>query len=263
MSASIEERKEDAQNAFEKARTHSDAGQDAIALKILNISLRLYETPEALALKEWIEAWGADSPAGLKARSELQARTYYEIFDIQCFAPFPIPSLKKKYLTLSRDLHPDKSKARQAEDAFKLLGLAHSTLTDEYQKARYDCKLQGLPPPPKPAGYGEPATSSPAGPSPREQRRRQREEQQQEEPAEDAETKRARSEASTECAAIVKGLKGPALRYVCEKQNLTKGGTVQVLSMRVSMHFQAVTGNNADPTAGLRRLQQLIADFEQ
>ena len=125
---------EDAANALDKARKHAEAGQDSVALRLCSISLRLHETAEARELKEWIENWGADTPAGLKARSVLSANNYYEIFGVQYLAPYPINGLKKIYYTLSRDLHPDKSKANGAEDAFKLVSQAHATLTDEYQK---------------------------------------------------------------------------------------------------------------------------------
>ena len=243
---------EDAASALDKARKHAEAGQDSVALRLCSISLRLHETAEARELKEWIENWGADSPAGLKARSVLSANNYYEIFGVQYLAPYPINGLKKIYYTLSRDLHPDKSKAKGAEDAFKLVGQAHTTLTDEYQKQCYDAKLQGLPKPAKPAGYGEPAASPAQRRSPRSQPQQQQDQQDQQE----------RMKAASECADILRSLKGALLKYICERINVTKSGNVTDLKIRLSSHFQAVAAGNPDPQFGLRQLRQLVSEFE-
>ena len=248
---SLAEKQEDAAEALSRAIKHRDAGDDSTALRLANMSMRIHANDGARELVEWIEKFGDGSKYALAADSVLSSPNYYDIFNLPYLAPFPIQSLHKSYLKMSRDLHPDRAKARRSEEAFKHLGTAKACLSDEYLKTKYDCQLQGLPPPPKPPGYGV----DPNG-SPQNQTRGQRQQQ--------AEQEAQRAHTAACIATIVKSLKLQVLRYVCESLQLTKSGNKTELSLKVQSHFSAECARN-DPQAALAQLNELTrrySDYE-
>lgn len=74
----------------------------------------------------------------------LDRTTYYSILGLASNATSS--EVHKSYLKLARLLHPDKTKSDKCEELFKAVVHAHSILTDENQKLRYDrdLKIKGL-----------------------------------------------------------------------------------------------------------------------
>lgn len=70
---------------------------------------------------------------------ELDQTTLYSILGLSSNATHT--EISKSYKNLARRLHPDKSKSTYSEELFKLIVEAHSTLTDEQEKSRYDREL--------------------------------------------------------------------------------------------------------------------------
>ncbi|CAI4538585.1 AGK_G0028370.mRNA.1.CDS.1 [Saccharomyces cerevisiae] len=75
---------------------------------------------------------------------QLDRTTYYSILGLTSNATSS--EVHKSYLKLARLLHPDKTKSDKSEELFKAVVHAHSILTDEDQKLRYDrdLKIKGL-----------------------------------------------------------------------------------------------------------------------
>ncbi|CAI4044361.1 hypothetical protein SUVZ_10G0440 [Saccharomyces uvarum] len=74
----------------------------------------------------------------------LDRTTYYSILGLTSNATSS--EVHKSYLKLARLLHPDKTKSDKCEELFKAVVHAHSVLTDEDEKLRYDqnLKIKGL-----------------------------------------------------------------------------------------------------------------------
>ncbi|CAL9736213.1 hypothetical protein MOSE0_J04566 [Monosporozyma servazzii] len=70
---------------------------------------------------------------------ELDQTTFYSILGLSSNAT--PTEISKSYKNLARRLHPDKSKSTYSEDLFKLIVQAHSILTDEQKKLKYDREL--------------------------------------------------------------------------------------------------------------------------
>lgn len=49
--------------------------------------------------------------------------------------------IRKSYMRLARELHPDKSKSRKAAELFKIVAHAHSVLTDKEKRLKYNEEL--------------------------------------------------------------------------------------------------------------------------
>lgn len=75
---------------------------------------------------------------------QLDRTTYYSTLGLTSNATSY--EVHKSYLKLARLLHPDKTKSDRSEELFKAVVHAHSILTDEDQKLRYDrdLKIKGL-----------------------------------------------------------------------------------------------------------------------
>ncbi|AGO12247.1 AaceriAEL112Cp [[Ashbya] aceris (nom. inval.)] len=73
------------------------------------------------------------------ARIKLDETTYYSLLGL----PFGAPELhiRKAYMRLARELHPDKSKSKEAAELFKVVAHAHSVLTDKDKRLKYDRQL--------------------------------------------------------------------------------------------------------------------------
>ncbi|AAS52573.1 AEL112Cp [Eremothecium gossypii ATCC 10895] len=73
------------------------------------------------------------------ARIRLDETTYYSLLGL----PFGASELhiRKAYMRLARELHPDKSKSKEAAELFKVVAHAHSVLTDKEKRLKYDRQL--------------------------------------------------------------------------------------------------------------------------
>ena len=65
------------------------------------------------------------------AKQILGCKHHYEIFDLPPFTHVTSASLRRTWMQLSRKTHPDKSKARGAEAAIKVLNEAYKILTGD------------------------------------------------------------------------------------------------------------------------------------
>ncbi|CAL9731812.1 hypothetical protein MOUN0_M06018 [Monosporozyma unispora] len=70
---------------------------------------------------------------------ELDQTTLYSILGLSSNAS--TTEISKSYKNLARRLHPDKSKSTNSEELFKIIVEAHSILTDEQEKLKYDREL--------------------------------------------------------------------------------------------------------------------------
>ena len=67
----------------------------------------------------------------------MKMKDFYEILGVNKGTPFI--EIKAKYRSLAKKYHPDKNIGdKEAEDMFKLIGEAYSTLTDKDKRKRYD-----------------------------------------------------------------------------------------------------------------------------
>jgi curved DNA-binding protein CbpA len=65
---------------------------------------------------------------------------YYQILGLTKNASFD--EIKKKYKELAIKYHPDKNPTKDAEDQFKKINEAYKTLSDPYQRGRYDALFE-------------------------------------------------------------------------------------------------------------------------
>ncbi|CDO92317.1 unnamed protein product [Kluyveromyces dobzhanskii CBS 2104] len=70
---------------------------------------------------------------------QLDETTLYSILNLKYGASEV--QIRKSYMRLARQLHPDKSKSEEAAELFKKVAHAHFILTDKKEKAKYDGKL--------------------------------------------------------------------------------------------------------------------------
>lgn len=72
--------------------------------------------------------------------SQLDETTYYSTLGLLSNASSS--EIRKAYMLLAKELHPDKSKSSRSEDLFKVVSHAHSVLMDPIQKLEYDMELK-------------------------------------------------------------------------------------------------------------------------
>lgn len=71
---------------------------------------------------------------------ELDQTTFYSIFGLSSKASEK--EIRRSYIKLARELHPDKSKSDSSAEIFKIVVHAHSVLTDLEKKSFYDNSLK-------------------------------------------------------------------------------------------------------------------------
>eukprot|EP00966_Prymnesium_polylepis_P295435 6822267-Prymnesium_polylepis.1 len=132
---------EDAEQALELAYKHQEAGRDDEALRWAQKSLRLQDNQQAKVLVSWLERFGKGSEVDTEVRRVLKAPDFYAALGVARFC-VPDADVHKRFLRLSRMLHPDKSGARRTEDACKRVNEAYTTLKDDAKRAKYDSRLR-------------------------------------------------------------------------------------------------------------------------
>lgn len=70
---------------------------------------------------------------------QLDETTLYSVLNLKYGATEV--QIRKAYMKLARELHPDKSKSEEAGELFKKVAHAHFILTDKKEKMKYDSKL--------------------------------------------------------------------------------------------------------------------------
>eukprot|EP00242_Pyramimonas_sp_CCMP2087_P018379 CAMPEP_0198202768 /NCGR_PEP_ID=MMETSP1445-20131203/5983_1 /TAXON_ID=36898 /ORGANISM="Pyramimonas sp., Strain CCMP2087" /LENGTH=198 /DNA_ID=CAMNT_0043873849 /DNA_START=183 /DNA_END=779 /DNA_ORIENTATION=- len=169
----MESNKEDAQRSLEIAQRALADGQNEKAIKFAEKSDRLFPSPEAKRLLQTARTGGTGTtsapnstpnstarPASARAQpmssassqeplgppctpeqraavaSILRTKDFYEVLGISKGATDD--EIKKAYRKLALKLHPDKNKAKQADEAFKKVSRAYDTLSNGDKRAAYD-----------------------------------------------------------------------------------------------------------------------------
>ena len=71
------------------------------------------------------------------AAKDLYEKDFYKVLGVNKKAP--ADEIKKKYRSLARDLHPDKTKGdKKLEDRFKAVSEAYDILSDDKKRREYD-----------------------------------------------------------------------------------------------------------------------------
>ena len=217
--------KEEAQKVLEDAKRHKECGDDAGARRMIKVSLGLCELPEARELSEWLDKFGAGSEFATAVERVMSARDHYEIVGLPRFSLADEKDVHRRYLKMTRTLHPDKNKSRDAEAAFQSLTEAVRVLRDEEARAKYDAKLQAqAQAPPKAApparGRSQPPPQ-PRQPPPQPQQAPPPQPQKQREPPPDW--------VISEAVSLVNGLKNDALKSLCRRRGLQVAGSKDAL----------------------------------
>lgn len=81
---------------------------------------------------------GSGEVTRISVKAKPKARTYYQVLGVTPSATFE--QIHAAYLTLAKQLHPDKVKNKEEE--FKELALAYSHLKTEVSRRAYNIKLK-------------------------------------------------------------------------------------------------------------------------
>ena len=139
----VSEASAQATEALAVARRRLDQDDAEGARRFVEKALRLDPRhSEAGEFSAWLGKFGPGTKYDDAALAVLTATSHYAIFDLPKYQPVDATQLHKSFLKMSRLLHPDKSEAARAKEAFQLMNAAQQTLTDDVQKAKYDQKLR-------------------------------------------------------------------------------------------------------------------------
>ena len=128
--------RESARELLDRARVKVAAGDDDAAKRLVEKSLRLYETEQGRALLEHFVKYGPGSAAAIAVTRVLGAASHYKVMNLTTAAT--PAAVKKAYKALSLEVHPDRNHARGAEEAFKRLSEAYDKLSNANERAAYD-----------------------------------------------------------------------------------------------------------------------------
>jgi hypothetical protein len=240
---SLEDRIYNANFAYEAALRHRDGGDDSTALRIVEKSLRIHPTDAAKELEDWLKTFGEGSEYAKAVERVMAATDHYGVLGLPRYSLAEERDVHKKYLLLSRRLHPDKSKARNAEEAFKRLSEAKRVLEDDDAREKYDEKLQresqpsAAAPPraPAPPRAWEPPPA-PAAPS--------------------AETEALQAEGNR----VLESLSLNVLKKLCKRRHLAVSGNKADLHSRLTQMLGPLFYFN--PADALRTLREDILSVE-
>jgi len=162
----MESNREGAEQCYAKAVDAVKGGDRDKAIRMLQKSIRMFETEKATTLLEQIEKMqdmpksspnenenvrrrAAPQPEKSESRGDftpeqknivtriLQAKNdYYKILALEKGANEN--EIKKAYRKLALKLHPDKNQAPRADEAFKMVGKAYAVLSDQDKRDSYD-----------------------------------------------------------------------------------------------------------------------------
>jgi hypothetical protein len=129
-------------------KEEASRAKDAAGIKLQNAD---YVSAKRMALKAQRLFPGIENISQLLAVCEVHCCTsvkingetdWYGILQVEPTADNVL--LKKQYRKLALLLHPDKNKFAGAEAAFKLIGEAHMTLTDQVKRSFHDKKRKSV-----------------------------------------------------------------------------------------------------------------------
>lgn len=127
--------KEEASRAKDLASLKLQGGDYVGAKRIALKAQQLY--PGLENISQLLTVCEVHCCAALKINGETD---WYGILQVETNADDML--LKKQYRKLALLLHPDKNKYAGAEAAFKLIGEAHMTLTDQVKRSVHDSKAE-------------------------------------------------------------------------------------------------------------------------
>ena len=132
---------DEALDLLTQARRASNRGDDDAAMRLVNQSLKIYQTDEGRDLKRYFDRFGPLSPAAAAVIRVLsQGLTHYEVLKLKASAPGK--DVKRAYKQLSLECHPDRNHARSADEAFKRINEAFCVLGNARSRAAYDAELR-------------------------------------------------------------------------------------------------------------------------
>ena len=144
----MEANKEAAADALARARQKYAAADDAGALQWAEKSLKLYRTAEAAKLQQEIREFGDGSENAALVRRVLASRDHFEALsalpgetELARGPHFDGAEASKRWKRLSKALHPDKNRARDADEAQKRVNLANDVLKDAAARHKYELTL--------------------------------------------------------------------------------------------------------------------------
>lgn len=130
--------KDEALRAKQIAENKMQSGDFEGALKFATKAKRLF--PEVQNIAQILTVCEVHCAAQNKLSGSNM--DWYEILQTERFADEV--TIKKQYRKLALLLHPDKNKSAGAEAAFKLIGEANRTLSDQTKRFAYDSRIRGL-----------------------------------------------------------------------------------------------------------------------
>jgi preprotein translocase subunit Sec63 len=130
----MDSKKDEALRAKAQAERKMLENDFAAARKMINKAQQL--SLEVDNISQMLTVCDVHCAAGAKVNGEMD---WYDILQVPVFTNDDT-LIKKQYRKLALLLHPDKNKFAGAEEAFKLVGEANTTLTDNSNRSVYEMK---------------------------------------------------------------------------------------------------------------------------
>ena len=135
----MEANREASEEALRLARERREAGDEDEALRLVEKSLRLFDSSAAQELLDDLHRFGKGSTFASEIERTRASTTHYETLRLEPTAS--VDEIQRAYRALSRKLHPDKNQAVGAKEAFTQLSTAHETLKDPRLRREYDARI--------------------------------------------------------------------------------------------------------------------------
>jgi curved DNA-binding protein CbpA len=127
-----------------RAEAAHDSGDDERALKLVLKSLRLCETERSRSFKDHLEKFGDGTVAAKAVKRVIDLPANCSLYNVLNVRPSASQAdIKRAYKTLSLELHPDRNRARNAEEAFKRVNGAFKILSNPNDRADHDRRMDG------------------------------------------------------------------------------------------------------------------------
>lgn len=132
-----------------RARAVFNDGNEVEASRLAHKSHKLHATPDMQDLINHLLQFGAGSPAAREVDRVLRcpAGAHHAVMELARNPPPSSATIKAAYRRLSLLLHPDRNRARGAEEAFKRLGTSFEALSNGQHREQH---ARPPPPPPRP-----------------------------------------------------------------------------------------------------------------